>query len=160
MVLLHLVTIQMHCPYCKSQNIKVIDKRDNDDTNTSRRRRECDDCTKRFTTYERIEKVLVNVIKRDGKIQEFDREKIKLGILKAVKKRTLSEEIVEEIVQNIENKLINMDDSTNIPTTLIGELVLEELTHRDKLGALLFASVYKEFKTLEDVQKELEKFSE
>ncbi len=148
----------MHCPYCKSEKIKVIDKRDNEDTNTSRRRRECETCDRRFTTYERIEKVLVNVEKRDGKIQEFDREKVKLGIFKAVKKRTLGEEVVEEIVQNIENKVMNMDKET-IPTKVIGELVLEELTKRDKLGALLFASVYKEFKSLEDVQNELEKFS-
>lgn len=148
----------MHCPYCKSDKIKVVDKRDNEETNTSRRRRECEECEKRFTTYERIEKVLINVQKRDGQIQEFDREKIKIGIMKAVKKRALSDETVEEIVSNVENKLMNSDKQT-IPTVTIGDLVLEELTHRDKLGALLFASVYKEFKTLEDVQKQLEKFS-
>ncbi|MCA9387117.1 transcriptional repressor NrdR [Candidatus Dojkabacteria bacterium] len=148
----------MYCPYCKSKQVKVIDKRDNEDTNTSRRRRECESCLKRFTTYERVEKVLINVIKRDGRVEEFDREKMKLGIFKAIKKRSLTEDTVEEIIQNVENKLIGREDST-VRSIDIGEFVLEELTKVDKLGALLFASVYKEFKTLEDVQKELEKFS-
>ena len=148
----------MYCPYCKSKQVKVIDKRDNEDTNTSRRRRECESCSKRFTTYERVEKVLINVIKRDGRVEEFDREKMKLGIFKAIKKRSLTEDSVEEIIQNVENKLISREDPT-VRTIDIGELVLQELTKVDKLGALLFASVYKEFKTLEDVQKELEKFT-
>ena len=148
----------MHCPYCKSNNLKVVDKRDNEETNTSRRRRECFDCTKRFTTYERIEKVLVNVKKRNGKLEEFDREKIKLGIMKAVKKRTLSEDVVEDIVQNLENKIMNLDKDI-ITSKFIGKLVLKELTKIDKLGALLFASVYKEFKSLKDIQNELKEFS-
>lgn len=148
----------MYCPYCKSKKIKVIDKRDNDDTNTARRRRECEECEKRFTTYERVEKVLISVIKRDGRVEEFEREKMRLGILKAIKKRSMSDEQVEQIIQNVENKLISKEEP-NVKSIDIGELVLEELTKVDKLGALLFASVYKEFTSLEDVQKELEKFS-
>jgi transcriptional repressor NrdR len=148
----------MHCPYCKSHSVKVIDKRDNEETNVSRRRRGCEDCKKRFTTYERVATVLLNVIKRDDRIEEFDREKIKIGIYKAVKKRPIPPSSIEEIVQNIENKLLLKDENT-IKSTDIGEMVLEELMKVDKLGALLFASVYQEFQSLEDVQKALEKFS-
>lgn len=146
----------MYCPYCNSSEIKVIDKRDNEDTNTIRRRRECLDCTKRFTTYERVEKVLLNVEKRDGKVQEFDREKLKIGIFKAVKKRKISDEKIDSIIDNIEQALMVSNHQT-IKSTEIGDMVLKELYKIDKLGALLFAAVYNEFETLEDVQKELER---
>lgn len=148
----------MKCPYCKAKDTRVIDKRDNDETNSTRRRRECENCGKRFTSYERVEKVLLNVCKRNGEIEEFDREKLKRGILKAVKKRNIPNEKIEEIITNIENTLMNSDKS-EIPTTEIGQLVLKELNNVDKLGALLFAAVYKDFKTLEEVQEELEKIS-
>jgi transcriptional repressor NrdR len=146
----------MWCPYCKSDQTKVVDKRDNEDTNTTRRRRECESCTKRFTTYERIEKVLLNVIKRDGRIEEFNRQKIKDGIMKAVKKRSIPEDAIEQIISGVENELIG-SDNTNIRSVEIGDLILAELTKIDKLGALLFAAVYREFQSLEDVQKELER---
>jgi transcriptional repressor NrdR len=150
----------MNCPYCKSKNTKVVDKRDNEDTNTTRRRRECEECKKRFTTYERIEKVLQYVVKRDGSLEEYDRNKIKLGIMKAVKKRTISEEDIEKLIDTIENKIMNSDASaTTVQAIDIGKYVLQELTKIDKLGAILFASVYKEFQSLEDLQKELEKYS-
>lgn len=149
----------MNCPFCKHKATKVIDKRDNSETNSTRRRRECENCGKRFTTYERIEKVLLNVTKRDGRVEEFDREKMKIGILKAIKKRPISKEKLEEIVNNIENNLLQ-SDKTAVQTKDIGDMVLKELAQIDKLGALLFAAVYKEFNSLEDVQKELEKFSE
>lgn len=146
----------MWCPYCKSDKTRVIDKRDNEDNNTTRRRRECEDCGKRFTTYERIEKVLLNVIKRDGRLEEFNREKIKVGILKAVKKRPITNDQIEQIINNVENELISFED-TNVRSVDVGDLVLKELTKVDKLGALLFASVYREFQSLEDVQNELER---
>lgn len=146
----------MWCPYCKSDKTKVVDKRDNEENNTTRRRRECEDCGKRFTTYERIEKVLLNVIKRDGRLEEFNREKIKVGILKAVKKRPITNDQIEQIINNVENELINSED-TNVRAVDVGDLVLKELTSIDKLGALLFASVYREFQSLEDVQNELER---
>lgn len=147
----------MVCPYCKFQNLRVLETRDNSETST-RRRRECENCGKRFTTYERIEKVVLNVQKRNGKIEEFDREKIKRGVIKAVKKRPVTEEQIEELVARIEHKLINKEDNT-ISTKEIGEMVLGELTRIDKLGALLFAAVYKEFQSLEEVQRELERLS-
>lgn len=146
----------MWCPYCKSDRTKVVDKRDNEENNTTRRRRECEDCGKRFTTYERLEKVLLNVIKRDGRLEEFNREKIKVGILKAVKKRPITNEQIEQIINNVENELIASED-TNVRAVDVGDLVLKELTRIDKLGALLFASVYREFQSLEDVQDELER---
>lgn len=148
----------MICPYCGSDKLKVIDKRDNNETNTTRRRRECETCRKRFTTYERIEKLLMNVIKRDGGVEEFDREKMRRGIYKAVKKRPISEEQISEILDNVEQALLSKGETT-VRTIDIGELVLTELTKIDKLGALLFAAVYKEFQTLEDVQEQLEKLS-
>lgn len=148
----------MTCPYCKSEKIKVVDKRDNHETNTIRRRRECEDCHKRFTTYERIEKVLLNIIKRDGRVEEFDREKLKRGIMKAVKKRALPEESIEEIISDIENTLMVKEEQL-IRSVDIGQMVLKKLSKIDKLGALLFAAVYKEFESLEDVERELKRLN-
>mgnify|MGYP001491080216 FL=1 len=145
----------MICPYCKSNCTRVIDKRESGTTAT-RRRRECEKCKKRFTTYERVENVILNILKRDGRIQEFDREKLKRGISKATSKRHVPEEIVDELISDIEQKLM-VSDKQVIKSTEIGEMVLKKLTKIDKLSALLFAAVYKEFKSLEDVQKELER---
>ncbi len=148
----------MHCPYCKNRNTKVVDKRDNEETNSTRRRRECENCEKRFTTYERVEKVLLNVLKRDGRVEEFNREKLKLGIMKAVKKRPIPPEKIDELIEDIEQKLMARDEQY-IKSTEIGELVLKGLSKIDKLGALLFAAVYKEFEDLEDVEKELKRLT-
>jgi transcriptional repressor NrdR len=149
----------MTCPYCKNTNTRVIDKRDNQNTNAVRRRRECENCGKRFTTYERIEKVLLNVIKRDKSVEEFDREKLKRAILKAVAKRNISDETINSMIEKIETELMNKSQ-TAIESREIGRLVLKHLNQIDKLGALLFAAVYKEFRTLEDVENELKKLSE
>lgn len=147
----------MICPYCKSDCTRVIDKRESGVTAT-RRRRECEKCRKRFTTYERVENVILNVLKRDGRVQEFDREKLKRGILKATSKRHIPEEVVDEMIADIEQKLM-ISDKQVIRSVDIGEMVLKKLTRIDKLSALLFAAVYKEFQSLEDVQKELERLS-
>lgn len=149
----------MFCPFCKSEDTKVVDKRDNGETNVTRRRRECINCKKRFTTYERIENIILNVRKRDGRVEEFDREKLKRAILKAVKKRDIPTDKIDELISEIEQKLMN-SDKQEIPSKDIGELVLRGLTKIDKLGALLFAAVYKDLKTLEDVQSELDRLSE
>lgn len=149
----------MFCPFCKSEDTKVVDKRDNGETNVTRRRRECINCKKRFTTYERIENIILNVRKRDGRVEEFDREKLKRAILKAVKKRDIASEKIDELISEIEQKLM-VSDKQEIPSKEIGELVLRGLTKIDKLGALLFAAVYKDLKTLEDVQSELDRLSE
>lgn len=147
----------MTCPYCGSSKLKVLDKRTSTPTSI-RRRRECEDCTKRFTTYERIEKVTLQVLKRDGNVEDFDREKLKRGIVKAVKKRNISDSTLDEIIHEIEQTLMNTDKQA-IRSVDIGEMVLTKLTEIDKLGALLFASVYKEFETLEDVESELKRLS-
>ncbi|RMD77144.1 transcriptional repressor NrdR [Candidatus Dojkabacteria bacterium] len=147
----------MNCPYCSSTQHEVIDKRSST-VNSIRRRRECKSCGKRFTTYERIEKVTLQVLKRDGRVEDFDREKLKRGILKAVKKRNISENRIDELINEIEQNLLNTD-KTIIKSVDIGEMVLAKLTEIDKLGALLFASVYKEFQTLEEVEKELKRLS-
>src|SRR5204863_1265459 len=107
---LKLKTIQMHCPYCKNKQTRVVDKRDNDETNTTRRRRECENCEKRFTTYERIERVLLNVIKRNGRVEEFDREKLKMGIMKAIKKRHIPASKIDEMIDDIEQTLMAKEE--------------------------------------------------
>ena len=145
----------MICPYCKSNCTRVIDKRESGTTAT-RRRRECEKSKKRFTTYERVENVILNILKRDGRVQEFDREKLKRGISKATSKRHVPEEIVDDLISDIEQKLM-VSEKQIIKSTEIGEMVLKKLTKIDKLSALLFAAVYKEFTSLEDVQKELER---
>ncbi len=148
----------MICPYCKSEQLKVLDKRNCTET-AVRRRRECETCGKRFTTYERIERVTLNVQKRDGRVEEFDREKLKRGIKKAVSKRGISEEVIDEMIFDIESNLMSRDEQT-IVAKEIGEMVLQRLTKIDKLAALLFAAVYKDFKKLEDVHKELVRLEE
>lgn len=143
----------MNCPYCKSNKLKVVDKRDCTETSI-RRRRECEECGKRFTTYERIERITLNVLKRSGKIEEFDREKLKRGILKAVSKRDIPEETLDDMIFDIESNLM-VREKQAVETKEIGLMVLKRLTQIDKLAALLFAAVYKDFNKLEDVHAEL-----
>jgi transcriptional repressor NrdR len=145
----------MVCPYCKSEELKVVDKRNCAEASI-RRRRECEKCAKRFTTYERIERVTLNVLKRDGRVQEFDREKLKRGILKAVSKRGVPENMIDEMIFDIESNLMGRDAQT-IDVKEIGQMVLIRLTQIDKLAALLFAAVYKYFQKLEDVHNELQR---
>jgi len=142
----------MYCPFCKSNNTRVVDKRDNEEVNVTRRRRECLDCDKRFTTYERVETINLYVVKRSGKIEEFSREKIKQGIMRAVKKRAIPEERIEKLVQDIEQNLLN-HESTEIRAEEIGQMVLDGLKKIDKLSYLLFASVYRDFKTIDDFKE-------
>lgn len=139
----------MYCPYCHCSSTRVVDKRDNNDTGVTRRRRECEECGKRFTTYERVEAINLYVIKRSGKIEEFDRQKLKMGINKAVKKRNIPDHKIEELIQSIESELLN-HESTEIESKEIGNMVLEGLRKIDKLGYLLFASVYRDFKSIDD----------
>lgn len=145
----------MVCPYCGHKELKVIETRESN-KNTTRRRRECEKCGKRFTTYERIENVNVKVIKKDGRIEDFDKQKIEIGILKAVNKRPVTKKEVEEIVNSITYELIKKKVKF-IKSSQIGEMVLRELSKIDKLGALLFASVYKRFNSLEELEEELKR---
>lgn len=144
----------MHCPYCKSDQTKVVDKRDNSESGNIRRRRECLECRKRFTTYERIENINLMVEKRSGRLQEFDREKLTGAILKAVKKRPISNEQIEDIVSEIETRLLNRK-TTQIRSTDIGKMVLTRLKKLDPIGYLLFASVYRDFNTIEQFKAEI-----
>lgn len=146
----------MNCPYCHNSSSKVLDKRDNTTKTIVRRRRLCIKCNKRFTTYERIETISFNVVKRNGSIEEFDRMKLKKAILSAVKKRRIPDNKIDDIVNDIENNL-QSTNSTYIKSSIIGDMVLERLIKIDKIGYLLFASVYKDFNTLSEFESALQK---
>lgn len=135
----------MRCPYCKSGDSKVIDTREAGDTEITRRRRECLSCSKRFTTYERVEGVEIIVIKKDKSRQQFDRQKLMHGILRACEKRPVKQEKIERIVDEIETELRNME-KTEIPSAIIGQLVMEKLKNVDEVAYVRFASVYRRFK--------------
>ena len=143
----------MKCPYCQSENTKVIDKRDVEDVGTTRRRRECLKCGKRFTTYERVEKIDLKVVKKDGRVEDYAREKIKKGVTKSVEKRPPTEEQVEELIDEVEQKLLNRQ-SKQISSSDIGQMVLTRLRKMDKIAYLRFASVFLEFENIEDFVKE------
>ena len=143
----------MICPYCNNAEIKVIDKRASDEK-SFRRRRECDKCEKRFTTYERIEMVPLTIIKKDGSREDFDRNKIRLGIMRACEKRPINQERIEKTVDEIENELRNMD-SVEIKSKTIGDMVSEKLRSLDEVAYIRFASVYKKFKDIESFEREL-----
>lgn len=153
--LLTICCVYMKCPYCGSQNTKVVDKRDKCDEGITRRRRECLECEKRFTTYERIENVDLTVLKKDGSTQQYDRAKLQKSISKSVDLEKVSEEKVEQVVDEIEMKLLNMD-SIEVKSDEIGRLVLEHLKDLDQIAYMRFASVYKDFRTLEQFKKELQ----
>ena len=141
----------MLCPYCLHQETKVVDKRDNE--GLTRRRRECLKCERRFSTMESIERAEIRVIKKDGSRESFDREKIKKGILKACEKRPVSEEKIEKMLVNIEEKVRKQGKEVN--TIYIGDLVSKELRKADKVAYVRFASVYKDFTELDDFKKEI-----
>lgn len=143
----------MKCPYCSSDETKVIDKRPSDDR-TFRRRRECEKCNKRFTTYERVEMVPLTIIKKDGSREDFDRNKIRIGIMKACEKRPINQEKIEKIVDELENELRNMD-TIEIKSKIIGDGVSEKLKSLDEVAYIRFASVYKKFRDIESFEKEL-----
>lgn len=146
----------MRCPYCNSVDTKVVDKRDVEDDNSIRRRRECLSCNKRFTTYERIDMVNLIVVKKNGNRQQFDPEKLKVGIIRACEKRPVPIEKIEVIVTDIETKLRNRK-SIEVKSDHIGELVMSRLKKVDKVSYIRFASVYREFADVEEFEKELSK---
>jgi transcriptional repressor NrdR len=145
----------MKCPFCSNLQDKVIDSRENEDGLSVRRRRECLKCGKRFTTYEEIEKIPIMVIKKDGRREKFSREKILNGLVHACEKRPISVEKLEEISGIIEGKLQSSMEK-EIPSKKIGEMVMKELQKLDKIAYVRFASVYHEFKDIEDFNKEVE----
>lgn len=140
----------MKCPFCGNIETKVTDKRDADD-GTTRRRRECIKCERRFTTYERPE-IEIIVIKKDGRREPYNRDKINSGISKACEKRNISHDKIEEIINEIEEKL--RKSGKEVSTNLIGELIMKALKKIDKIAYIRFASVYKEFQDIGDFKKE------
>ncbi len=143
----------MKCPFCFGET-KVIDKRESRMGN--RRRRECLVCGKRFTTYERIETPSLSVVKKDGRTESFNRDKLKSGILKACQKRPITNEQIETMVDEIEAEL-RRGDSTEIKSNVIGDIVMRKLKSLDKVAYIRFASVYREFTDIESFEEELEK---
>ncbi|HPQ79027.1 MAG TPA: transcriptional regulator NrdR [Candidatus Dojkabacteria bacterium] len=144
----------MKCPFCECEITKVVDKRDNNEDRSTRRRRQCLRCGKRFTTYERLESLDVNVIKKDGSLEKFDSEKIIKGIKKALNQEQVDEEEIRDFAEEIERLALNSEDP--LSTNEIGLRTLEWLKGKDKLAYIRFASVYKKFETLEDVRKEID----
>ena len=143
----------MNCPYCNHIESKVTDSRDTGALSI-RRRRECLKCGKRFTTYESIEMSPIYVIKKDGRHEKFDRNKIKNGITKALEKRPVSHEKIEEIVESIEEK-IRKSGKEEVETSLIGEYVMDALKEVDHVGYIRFASVYRSFTDVNSFEKEV-----
>ncbi len=146
----------MKCPYCSSTETKVLDKRDNVHDGTTRRRRECLKCSKRFTTYERIENIDLSIKKKDGACEPFNREKLKKSLLKAVRKDEISEEALNKVLDSIEMDLLSKE-STTVDSSEVGELVLNRLKALNPVAYMRFASVYKGFNSLEDFIAEIEK---
>jgi transcriptional repressor NrdR len=146
----------MKCPFCQSTEHKVIDKREGTEGNCIRRRRECLSCQKRFTTYERIDLGHFFVIKKDAIREPFDREKIRRGILRAIEKRPVPVETVNQIVERIESKIRSKYEQ-EIDSRKIGNMIIRELKKTDKVAYIRFASVYKDFGDLDDFKKELER---
>lgn len=146
----------MKCPYCGMQDSKVLDSRPADDRDSIRRRRECLSCGKRFTTYEMVERLPMIVIKKDGKRQEFDREKVLRGMIRACEKRPVQMEELEKIADEIEQELASTLDR-EIQTERIGELVMEKLRKVDEVSYVRFASVYRQFKDVNTFMMELNK---
>jgi transcriptional repressor NrdR len=146
----------MKCPYCGSKDTEVVETRDSEDLETIRRRRECIKCNKRFTTYERIENVNLIVIKKDGKREQFNRDKLKAGIIRSCEKTKISNEDIEKIITEIERELRNAD-SVEVESKKIGQLVAARLKTLDKVAYIRFSSVFKRFVDVEDFEKEVKR---
>jgi len=144
----------MKCPFCESQEDKVIDSRVSKEGNAIRRRCECLKCGKRFTSYERVEELAPMVIKKDGRRESFNADKIRSGLLIACKKRPIETEKIDEIVDNIEKKLIGLGEK-EIPSSSIGEEIMAALKELDKVAYVRFASVYRQFKDINELMDEV-----
>jgi len=145
----------MKCPYCPEKETKVIDSRESKDGEIIRRRRVCDSCGKRFTTYERVEVPLPAVVKKDGRREAFDRMKIVGGIKKACEKRPIAMNVIDELVDRIERWAVEIGEP-EIQSTSIGERVMEELHSLDQIAYVRFASVYRSFRDINEFKQELE----
>ena len=145
----------MKCPYCGKENTRVIDSRPTDDSSI-RRRRQCDECGKRFTTYEKVETLPLIVVKKDNNREPYDREKIVAGIVRSCHKRPISMTQINDMVDDIEGQIFNMGEK-EIPTTTIGSIVMDKLKDLDEVAYVRFASVYREFKDVNTFMDEIKK---
>ena len=145
----------MRCPNCGDRDTRVVDSRDLDDSATIRRRRECNACAMRFTTYERIEAARLVVVKRDGTRQEFDRERLVTGLRKALTRRPVPDDAAETAADRIEAEL-RAAGVTEIPSSRVGALAMEQLRALDQIAYIRFASVYQSFEDLEDLKREVD----
>lgn len=146
----------MKCPFCGKENTKVIDSRPAEDNSSIRRRRQCDICGKRFTTYEKVETIPLIVIKKDDNREPYDREKIQGGIIRSCHKRPVSANQISEMIEEIENQIFNMEEK-EIESSVIGELVMDKLKDVDQVAYVRFASVYREFKDVNTFMHEIKK---
>ena len=146
----------MKGPYCNAADTKVIDSRPADDNSSIRRRRQCEACGKRFTTYEKLETMPLMVIKKDNSREVYDRSKIEAGILHSCHKRPVSSQQIKAVIDEIENQIFNMEEK-EVPTSVIGELVMKKLQTLDEVAYVRFASVYREFKDVNTFIEEIGK---
>ena len=146
----------MKCPFCGNEDTRVIDSRPSDDNSTIRRRRQCDSCNKRFTTYEKVETIPLVVIKKDQTRETYDRSKIESGVFRSCQKRPVPVEEINACVEDIENAIFNKGVK-EISSSEIGEIVMERLKELDQVAYVRFASVYREFKDVNTFKDELEK---
>lgn len=146
----------MKCPYCSFEEDKVIDSRPTDEGATIRRRRECLNCHKRYTTYEKVESLPIMVIKKDGTRQPYEREKVRKGILRACEKRNISMDQIESLLDTIEAQISNSLER-EVTSEFIGELVMDKLRELDEVAYVRFASVYRQFKDINTFMNELNK---
>ena len=146
----------MKCPFCNQDNTRVVDSRPADDNTAIRRRRMCDACGKRFTTYEKVETIPLIVIKKDQNREQFDRSKIEAGVLRACHKRPVSAEQIHRLVDDVETEVFNLEER-EIPSSVIGEIVMDKLKDLEAVAYVRFASVYREFKDVSTFMDELKK---
>ena len=149
----------MKCPFCSKDNTRVVDSRPVEDSNAIRRRRMCDSCGRRFTTYEKVETIPVIIIKKDLNREQYDRAKIEAGVLRACHKRPVSAAQINELVDKVEVAIFNREEK-EVPSTFIGELVMNYLKDLDPVAYVRFASVYREFKDIDSFMEELKSFHE
>ena len=144
----------MKCPFCGHENTRVIESRPAEDNNSIRRRRVCDECDKRFTTYEKVETIPLIIIKKDNNRETYDRSKIEAGVLRACHKRPISVSQITQLVDEVETQIFNMEEK-EIESRVIGELVMNKLKDLEAVAYVRFASVYREFKDINTFMDEL-----
>lgn len=146
----------MKCPYCSHPDTRVIDSRPAEDGNSIRRRRSCDVCGKRFTTYEKVETIPLTIIKKDNTREQYERRKIENGVLRACYKRPVATSDIQKTIDRIETKIFSLEEK-EVPSNMVGEIVMEELKELDEVAYVRFASVYREFKDVNTFMDELKK---